>query len=196
MRILSIDCGIKNLAYCVIHFDRESDAYTIAKWDILDIREENIDDKKLKHDFYAVTSMLVSKLHEVFLVEQDFEQFDLILIENQPVHRNPIMKSIQIVIYTFFMTNNYQLGHSTEIKLVSACNKLKVKDKPENVVVKASTKYQENKKLSVEYTKHYLANVMTDTKNLDYFLSQKKKDDYADCFLQAVQYIEKKLSRR
>jgi biopolymer transport protein ExbD len=195
MRILSIDCGIKNLAYCIIHFDNESNAYSIEKWDILDIRDDEDDKKKLKHDFYAVTSLLVSRLHEVFLVEQDFDQFDLILIENQPVHRNPIMKSIQIVIYTFFMTNNYQLGHTSEIKLVSASNKLKVKDKPENVVVKASTKYQENKKLSVEYAKHYLANVLKDTENLRYFLSQKKKDDYADSFLQAVQYIEKRLMR-
>ena len=50
-----------------------------------------------------------------------------IIIENQPVLKNPTMKSIQIMLYSYFLIRNKNIE---KIKLVNAYNKLKVcKDK-------------------------------------------------------------------
>ena len=43
MKILSIDVGMKNMAYCLLDY-RDDGAYTIVGWDIIDLCEntENI----------------------------------------------------------------------------------------------------------------------------------------------------------
>ena len=43
MKILSIDVGMKNMAYCLINFEK-GETYSIVKWDIIDLCEntENI----------------------------------------------------------------------------------------------------------------------------------------------------------
>ena len=38
MKILSIDVGMKNMAYCLIDFEK-GETYSIAKWDIIDLCE-------------------------------------------------------------------------------------------------------------------------------------------------------------
>ena len=48
---------------------------------------------------------------------------DHIIIENQPVLKNPTMKSIQIMLYSYFLLKNKKMK---SIQLVNACNKLKV----------------------------------------------------------------------
>lgn len=40
MKILSIDVGIKNLAFCLFYKEMESDKLTIIKWDIVNLSEE------------------------------------------------------------------------------------------------------------------------------------------------------------
>lgn len=177
MRILSIDCGIKNLAYCVLECDNNS--YKIVEWNILNVQGG---------DFYTTSQQLVDVLADTFVNADD--SFDFILIENQPVIKNPVMKSIQIVIYTFFLTISKQQGHDTEIKLMSASNKLKVRHKPpeDTLRITSKNKYQENKQLSIAYTKHYLRD---DEPWLTRFIQEKKKDDLADSFLQGMFFIER-----
>lgn len=179
MRILSIDCGIKNLAYCVLECDQDS--FKIVEWNILNVQGG---------DFYTTSQQLVDVLVDTFVTSDD--PFDFVLIENQPVIKNPVMKSIQVVIYTFFLMMSKQQGNETEIKLMSASNKLKVKHKPPTLTQDTGpttkNKYQENKKLSIAYTKHYLRD---DETWLTRFMQEKKKDDLADSFLQGVFFIEK-----
>lgn len=40
MKILSIDIGIKNLAYCLIETTEKADAFKIIKWDVINLCEE------------------------------------------------------------------------------------------------------------------------------------------------------------
>lgn len=40
MKILSIDVGIKNLAYCLFEKSEDSPYYSIKKWDIVNLSEE------------------------------------------------------------------------------------------------------------------------------------------------------------
>jgi hypothetical protein len=41
MKVLSIDVGIKNLAYCLFEKPEDSEHFTIKKWDSIDVSEIN-----------------------------------------------------------------------------------------------------------------------------------------------------------
>ena len=45
MKILSIDVGMKNMAYCLLDY-KDDGVYTIADWDIIDLCEKNENLKK------------------------------------------------------------------------------------------------------------------------------------------------------
>ena len=112
---------------------------------------------------------------------------DYILIENQPVLKNPVMKSVQMILYSFFLINGIINNTIKEIKFISARNKLKVYDGPP-IEVKVKGKYAKRKRLSIEYCRYMIND---DTDNLNFFNKHKKKDDLADCFLQAIWFLNK-----
>jgi len=99
MRVVSFDIGIKNLAFCdvsMIESDTsDSISYMIHDWQVLDI---SIGDKK--HDINKVIEVILTKLDALF--SSKLGLYDAILIENQPVLKNPVMKSIQMIIFTYF----------------------------------------------------------------------------------------------
>ena len=113
-----------------------------------------------------------------------------VLIENQPALKNPIMKSVQMIVYTFFIIEGIMNNNSPieNIHMVNARNKLKVYKGPK-VPCNKQGKYAQNKYLSVEYTKNM---IQEDDKNMiKIFEDSKKKDDLADCYLQGIYWIEK-----
>ena len=91
MTTLSFDIGIKNLAYCMIDYSNDIE---IIEWDII-----NLNPRDVKH-------ISIKELTEnvLFNLEKKFEESDIeyVVIENQPVMKNPVMKSIQMIIYTYF----------------------------------------------------------------------------------------------
>lgn len=112
---------------------------------------------------------------------------DEIVIENQPVLKNPTMKSIQMILYTYFLVNKCSLLSSVNnIYLFSARNKLNIYDGPEIECTK-SNEYAKRKYLSIEYTKYFLAKIPD---RLSWFNEHKKKDDLADCYLQALTFYK------
>jgi hypothetical protein len=118
--------------------------------------------------------------------ETDFLEADEIVIENQPVLKNPTMKSVQMFIYSYFIMKNKSKKLDT-INLFSAKNKLNIYDGPE-LDIKKSSEYATRKALSIEYTKYFLKN---NTEKLNWFIEHKKKDDLGDCFLQGLTYYSK-----
>jgi hypothetical protein len=110
-----------------------------------------------------------------------FSECENIVIENQPVLKNPTMKSIQIMLYSYFLIKNKNIKI---IKLLNASNKLKVyKGKISNeeheTLSKIKDKYRRNKMTAILH-----ASLMIDDKDiLNYFNSHKKKDDLADAYL-------------
>jgi len=111
----------------------------------------------------------------------NFIKCDNIVIENQPVLKNPTMKSIQIMLYSYFLIKNKNIKI---IKLLNASNKLKVykgniPDEEKEYLSKIKDKYKRNKMTAILHTKL----MMDDTEKLDYFNSHKKKDDLADAYL-------------
>lgn len=168
MIVLSFDIGIKNLAYCLLEIDKNS--FNILDWNILDC---------------SSTKQTTDNVREIIkqLNELEYLQWaDLILIEKQP-SCNPKMRIINNCIYMYFMIKTIDNNLKTRIINYSPKHKLKCS----SITIPKTTKsnYSHNKKLAVEHTKHFIKN----TNWINYFNSMSKKDDLADCFLQAKSYF-------
>ena len=137
------------------------------------------------YDLSKLSQTCITKLRSL-----DLSNIKYVLIENQPALKNPTMKSIQMILYTFFIMEGVMDEDSSieEIHMVNARNKLKVyKGEPINCDKK--NKYDRNKYLSIEYTKKMISDEKEEFKVL--FQGSKKKDDLADAYLQGIYWIEK-----
>ena len=104
---------------------------------------------------------------------------DLVLIENQIGPLALRMKTLQGMIMQHFVENDI-----TNILPVNSINKLK------EFLGNKKTSYDERKRESITITRK----LMEGTTWTTHFESHKKKDDLADCFLQAKWYISNKLN--
>ena len=196
--ILSFDIGIKNLSYCVMYKDETYDSINknnikIVDWGIIQLIEDGVKCKGVPLD--KITTTLYNKLHNIF-IDYDISK---VLLENQPVLKNPVMKSIQMIIYGYFAYEKNIMGREIEyIKLINASNKLKLGKNLKEInnsedILKIKSKYTRNKKLAIIYTNHFLKErlIVEDyEKYNDIFNNHKKKDDLADAFLQGLYFIE------
>jgi len=188
MIILSFDVGIKNLAYCQI----DSITKDILDWNIIDCSIE-------KKDNQCQILKLISELDSI----PNLLESDIILIEKQPSF-NPIMRIISTAIYVYFAIRichelNSESFKKIKILYYSAKHKLKLctetesyqkneqyKNGNKRVVKKDRSKnYYNNKKAAIEHTNVLLTN----NSFLTFFSKSKKKDDLADCYLQALAYL-------
>jgi hypothetical protein len=118
-----------------------------------------------------------------------------VIIENQPALKNPTMKTVQMLLYSYFLINGYTSDTSAigNIEMINARNKLKAYTGPqiESPFPKEKKNiYKTNKFLAIEYCKVMVEEEESQFREL--FLSSKKKDDLADSFLQGVFWILKK----
>ncbi len=122
MKILSWDVGIINLSYCIIDYDENIKTKNIFKWGIINL----IDEPSMKKNMNLVFENIPRKLYE-----NDFLlNVDGVVIENQPSLKNPKMKSIQMIVYSYFLMYgkilNTQENKINFIDFCNASNKLKV----------------------------------------------------------------------
>lgn len=159
---LSIDVGIKNLAYCM--YDD-----TIVDWKVIELCDKTVNANKLN------MVDLSKRLFEA--LETLPPRYDLILIENQ-IGQNAIrMKALQGMITLYFVSKG-----NTAIQYWNATHKLKM-------FVQEKTTYAQRKKMGVVVTRQILEEKYKN--QLDYFGKHKKKDDLSDCFLQLLDYMKK-----
>ena len=119
---------------------------------------------------------------------------NVITIENQPAFKNPKMKSIQMIIYTYFnirgridVKENDNL--IDRILFLSASNKLKVKFENKVEVdkkIETTNKYKRNKELAKLYCLEFLGQENWRI----FFESHKKRDDLADTYLMNIYQIQ------
>ena len=126
--------------------------------------------KKLNsnYDLLKLSKIMMEELNS----KTDFLNHEVICIENQPALKNPTMKSVQMLLYSYFIIEGVCKDPiCSNVQMINARNKLKVYKGPE-VECKFKKKYKRNKYLSVEYTK--LMILEEDQEFIDLF--NKKKD--------------------
>ncbi len=140
MRICSWDVGIYNLSYCILEQNDITKEIKIVKWDIVNLVDSDAQ-KKNRTLLFQNIPIKLNKIPELLEV-------DYVYIENQPVLKNPQMKSIQMILYSYFLfygiTDGILIEKTCEdgsvieynhkvksVDLCSASNKLKVYDGPE-----------------------------------------------------------------
>lgn len=141
----------------------------IVAWNVFDIKGNSVNETCEK---------CIRVLHDTF----NDKQINSVLIENQPVQKNPTMKTIQIVVYTYFIYNKMMRQDIDTVLFVSANKKNKLADKFD-IEVTGSSKYIRTKKKAVLVTREILKN---NNHWLSFFNDHKKKDDLADSFLQLL----------
>lgn len=222
--VLGWDIGIKNLAYCnIIEISNDETPNTtdyiyvnnrifkILNWDIINLvdnladnkekTEEETNKKKKKKPKSANKlnlTILGKLLYEDLNQKPELLNCDLVLLENQPVFKNPTMKSMQMFVYSYFILKGLINTESpiTDIKCYSARNKNKLIDYVDDECrkgieltnSKVKSKYTKNKKAAIAMTEFFLNN---NSVWYSKFKNCKKKDDLADSFLMSLHYLLK-----
>ena len=121
--------------------------------------------------------------------KKNFIDVDVVCIENQPALKNPTMKSIQMIIYSYFLIKGVSNDETIldKIEMINARNKLKAYD-GDKIECDIKDKYKKTKFLGIKYCENMISNEDIEFKKM--FNESKKKDDLADAYLQGIYYIK------
>jgi hypothetical protein len=140
-----------------------------------------------KNNIFHISQNLVKKLDEFKFIERNITD---VIVENQPSLKNPTMKSIQMIVYSYFLVNGICKDDSSIVglEMINARNKLKVyKGEPIKCDIKET--YKRNKFLAVKYCEKMI--IDEEQKFIDLYNVSKKKDDLSDSYLQGIYYLNK-----
>jgi len=141
---------------------------------------------------------LGKKMFNIMDGMKDFMKVDEVLIENQPTLKNPRMKAISSLAFSYFILRGITDGEKNDsniknVRFISPSNKLKVNhDKTLDVL----SKTEEGKvyKMTKDLAKQYTRILLKDEKEwLDHLDTYKKKDDMCDALLQGYHYLYTKI---
>ena len=134
-----------------------------------------------------------TKMVETLKNKENFVNVDLVVIENQPALKNPTMKSIQMILYTYFLIEGVTNTNSSieSIELINARNKLKAYTGP-IVPCDIKDKYKRTKFLGIQYCLSMIVESEQADQWLNLYTTSKKKDDLADAYLQGMYVLKSK----
>lgn len=149
--------------------------------------------KKKKYTTFEYASAIKKKFD---LIKHYFDGINTVLIENQPVGLNPVMKTIQILVFAYFAYHN----SNWNVVNVNARAKEKFAEKDltwknseywrcyENTCVSTKNKYRRRKQLCYHYCRYCLRK---ETHWSEYLQNYKKKDDLSDAFVMCFEHCLK-----
>jgi len=190
MIYISFDIGVKNLALCILR--HHENTLSIIDWRIITLA----DSKKQVKGVDKISEVLYYELDNIIGTLQGINEshIDGVIIENQPSNLNGIMKTVQMLIYSYFNLLKHWDKTVSEVILINAIHKLQnhsyvpsSKQEKQEKVSKRD-KYKLNKSDSIEICRYYIKDDIT---LQPYFNSHKKKDDLADTCIQTVSYLRK-----
>ena len=148
----------------------------------IDIKKKIPESKATNINLDVLGRNMIAKLD----ANPSFLDVEHVVIENQPVLKNPKMKSIQMILFTYFLIRK----ETIKLHLVSAGSKLKfnIKNEETDKIDKLTNKYLKRKKLAVEYCKYF---INEDASKLNYFNEFSKRDDLADAYLLVRKFMIK-----
>ena len=156
---------------------------------------KNCDIKKkkiIKIKKISVNKIPLSELGNILYFYLDkimINDIDLILVENQPALKNPTMKSIQMMLFSFFVFKKNYSNANYQIEFFNASKKLKIYDGPKVDTEHLKNKYNKRKYLAIKYTSYLLKK--NNTEYITFFENNQKKDDLADSYLQGITFYYK-----
>jgi hypothetical protein len=160
--ILSIDCGIKNLAMCLI----DPKSRQIHQWDVSGVPPMHAD---------GVFPCLVRHLND----KPWILGADTVVIEKQP-DKNRSMKAVENLLHTYFLVAN------KDVVIWDARHKIPDCAGP------GKTMYAKRKKASIERARAFIEAVGPNRDWVSFFDAHKKKDDLSDTVMQALSFIDKR----
>jgi hypothetical protein len=140
--------------------------------------------KCMKEPLHVIGNIMYNKLDS----KPAFLNTNKIIIENQPSLTNPTMKSVSLMLFSYFI-----LHHHNDVTFVAPSGKLKVfEELTKSVLGKCNKaqKYKITKELGIKYCDELLNKF--DYKSTTY-QNIKKKDDMCDAFLHAFVHSYGKL---
>ena len=160
--ILSIDCGIKNLAMCLIHPLTKK----IHQWDVSGVPPLHTD---------GIFPCMVRHLSEKpWILEAS-----TVVIEKQP-DKNRGMKAIENLLHTYFLVAK------KDVVIWDARHKIPDCAGPGKAM------YAKRKKASIERAREFIAGEGANKEWVPFFDKHSKKDDLADTVMQALSFIDKR----
>ena len=191
VKILSFDVGIINLAYCI--FDTTNQK--IEKWEVITLGCKF----NAKISCSGIPDLYINLIKELD-TRTHLLDVDVVVIEKQPSF-NPKMRIIAGCLQTYFYIRGVidKTQHSIKsVEFFSPKNKLKCYSGPEIVITSGNgreikSKYSRTKKTGIIICRLKL-HEYSETEFINFFEKSSKKDDLADCYLQAITYgLSKKL---
>ena len=166
------------------NIDVDKKVKKVTKSVLLDsIKKEFINNYLMTVVFKKTTSIslveygiaLKDKFTDIF----NYDEIDIVIIENQIGPLALRMKTLQGMITQHFIENNIK-----NIEMINSSNKL-------NQILGGGKKmcYSERKKASIKYTLNDLNENTQISRWFDHFNKHSKKDDLADCYLQGKWFI-------
>ena len=196
------DCGgkvtqvLKNhiyMGYCKKHVNEMIKTGGKTAGDFLKINRAKTTSK------IDINHLGVALFQELDKIKTDILQPDVILLENQPVLKNPTMKSMQMFLYSFFLMRHMEshggIGDK-KLQCYTASKKLDlitffetpVQTSIQTTLDTVNSNYQKNKKQSIMMVEYMLKN---NKRWKEFFDKNPKQDDLADSFLMTLHYFEK-----
>lgn len=170
--MLSIDIGIRYLAYCLI----DCETQRVKAFGILDIGEEGVTHNKIDSD-------TVVRLKRAFdFLMENIEGACTVLVEKQPPIAK-LMRVIQRMAEMYFLCRpdiGQVVVYDGRKKIIGARAK----------GLSGKANYAQRKKAAVSECARFLASTDQTEETRLVFKGSKKKDDLADALIQALRYIE------
>lgn len=212
MRIFGADIGLKNLSYCIIEIIDDklsiiewelinlcSDELKCCKilrggkqCDKISKYTDNENHYCTAHKTAECKKIKEKDKDNLFTYGRNLYMFldnhpnvltcDQYVIENQPALKNPKMKSMSMILYSYFIHHN-----KSNLLFIQPKQKLKIADKEiKEIISNSKNKYKTTKDLGIKSCEYILdKQVINKDEFLEKFNQSKKKDDLSDSFLHA-----------